>query len=419
MNAGFDKELIKRLIRRLDRDSFSGMINACLNLEYGSLVTPLPELGKDIWHRSIGYVKGAYDPNSAEKADAFYVVQHMPSELFKNPLAVDFHESQVVESLRSIRACKEIASIEYYPEITRYMLLHFMTNFVSSPGQEYFDGLLTKYEALVGELGFDTSHVYVGTCDTYVDQKPTETGNALQSLLASCDATSIRLVPGQIAVQPFSSERNFAAGVTPGTYSPCGPVFVPHVGLSSAVQELQFLLERNPKEAELQKFLKRYYQEVFGPNYTRIETELWLRFPHLDIANKERRIDLFLRNETMRDWELVEIKRFLPLTGTQRDAPRLSREITDGIGQLQHYQSILKQDEVRRKLEADGFDYWEPELRLVIGKSPTIERKQWRELLGRDRSNVKIFTYNDLLADMRIRLEDRLRALPVAAPDGK
>src|SRR2546423_108452 len=79
VNAGFDNELIKRLIRRLDRDSFSEMINACLNLEYGSLVTPLPELGNDIWHRSVGYVKRNDDPNPSEKADAFYVVQHMPS----------------------------------------------------------------------------------------------------------------------------------------------------------------------------------------------------------------------------------------------------------------------------------------------------------------------------------------------------
>ena len=75
-------------------------------------------------------------------------------------------------------------------------------------------------------------------------------------------------------------------------------------------------------------------------------------------------MDLFLRNETRRDWELVEIKRFLPLTGTYLDAPRLSHEITDGIGQFQHYQSMLKQDAVRKKLEADGIDYCEPELRL-------------------------------------------------------
>jgi len=167
------------------------------------------------------------------------------------------------------------------------------------------------------------------------------------------------------------------------------------------------LLSNNPKEATLENFLESHFRDIFGPNYDRIETQIWLRFPEFYISNRSRRLDIFLRNQIEKDWELFEIKRLVPLTGNYRDIPVLSREITTAISQVRNYVRILQQDKVKQSMYREGIEYFEPELRLVVERSPQIETEQWRRIVADSSNGVKIITFDNLLDQMRARLASR------------
>jgi hypothetical protein len=397
---------LKRIVRRLEDNSFGALLDDCLNAEYSGEIMRLPQFGDNVWHRRIGYIRQS-TAGRLEKADAFYLAHQLPAELFKNPLALDLRDEDLISRLRAIHACNSLPEVEYYPDIGGLVFLHFMTNFQNQSGERDLDELVAKYQTVVDDVGF-RSEAMVGTCDTYVDQMPTQTEAAIDKLLSSHDGTSIRLVEGDVTVEHFSSEKHLDIGVTSSTHAPCAPIFVQRRGASDLISEFQSLLNPQTKEELLEKFLARYFRDIFGNDYDRIETQLWLRFPHLDSSNKARRLDLFLRNSVSRDWELYEIKRIVPLIGRDyRDVRTLSTEIYGALAQLKNYARILGQEEVRRSLERDGIDYCEPELRLVVGRSPSIPHAQWRRLLADTASEIKVFTYDQLMKRLQISLADR------------
>jgi hypothetical protein len=154
--------------------------------------------------------------------------------------------------------------------------------------------------------------------------------------------------------------------------------------------------------------LKRYYQEIFGFGYDKIETQIWLRFPDLDISSKSRRLDIFMRNSIQGDWDLFEIKKPVKLTKTYRDVPVFTDEITSAIQQLRNYGRLLSQDKVKKALAQDGIEYYVPSLNLVVGRSPNIPHEQWRWLKSTNERDLKIVTYDELLIAMRNRLNNHL-----------
>ena len=160
-------------------------------------------------------------------------------------------------------------------------------------------------------------------------------------------------------------------------------------------------------EARIERFLKAYYQDVFGFEYDRIETQLWLRFPDLDVARKDRRLDVFLRNSIFKDWDLFELKRIVRITGSHRDIPILTSEVSRSIQQTLYYEKLLSNDSVKKNLAKEGIQYAMPSLNLVIGRTPQIEHAHWRWLTKAAGAGVRILTYDNLLDSMRIRLKER------------
>lgn len=131
----------------------------------------------------------------------------------------------------------------------------------------------------------------------------------------------------------------------------------------------------------------------------------------LDLRQKERRLDIFLRNSIVGDWELFEVKRLINLVGSYRDIPVLTHELHSAIQQVRNYAAILREDRVRRQFAAEGIEYYQPALRLVIGRKPKIPHAEWRWLLETNQGGVKIITFDDLLAELEVRLRDRNSAL--------
>jgi hypothetical protein len=85
----------------------------------------------------------------------------------------------------------------------------------------------------------------------------------------------------------------------------------------------------------------------------------------------------------------------------------ITAEVLYAIQQVQNYAGVLAQDKVKRKFAADGIEYFEPVLKLVIGRRPQISYQQWRSLVVRNEKDVKIITFDDLIKEMAIRLKDR------------
>jgi hypothetical protein len=208
-------------------------------------------------------------------------------------------------------------------------------------------------------------------------------------------------------VETFQCQKSLFAGVSHVGRQPYEPVIVDNLRKKEdCLLEFEALIKKGAKESELEKFISAYYKDIFGSKYDRIETQLWLRFPEYDIAGKERRLDVFLRNSVINDWALFEIKRPVKVTSTYRDVPVIAREVTEAIQQVKNYARILTQDAVKKQFAKEGIEYYEPCLNLVIGRSPEISQEQWRWLMSTHGRDLNIFTYDDLLKEMRVRLRE-------------
>ncbi len=263
--------------------------------------------------------------------------------------------------------------------------------------------LIEPFEAL-GEVG-------VGTYDSFLEYAPAKTEIVLRSLFtADPRAISFSIEGDKIVIQSHRSEGYLRSGVLPGSLSPCETVMsgFPRRG-REVFREFEDILNRDENEDSIERFLRQYFREVFGNQYDRMETQLWLKFPELDIDSKERRIDIFLRNAVERDWELVELKRHSKIISRYRDIPTLSAEVCGAIGQLKNYGRILQQDRVKKKLQEDGIEYFEPQLRLVIGGKPDIPLAQWRRIKCENEQGLRITTLEEMLAEMKFRLSSYLK----------
>ena len=182
------------------------------------------------------------------------------------------------------------------------------------------------------------------------------------------------------------------------------------------LREFERLLNECVDEARLEIFLSTNFRRIFGQKYDRIETQLWLKFPELDISGRNRRMDLFMRNSITSDWELVELKRSdVRVASLYREVPTLSREVIGAIQQLRNYARLLEQQDIRAHLRNKGIEYFEPDLTLMVGRTANISVDQWRWLTSNRRSDVQVKTYGQLLDELRLREMER-RATQYVVP---
>lgn len=265
-----------------------------------------------------------------------------------------------------------------------------------TPGEWYFE--------LAHEMGIDWTRLFFGSLDSFFEL---DEGKVLRTLEAleqnTAEGLSIELTPSGVTAALFRTEpalpyrrRESASSLTP-------VILGAQSTTDGLLRELSQLIESCAAEADLEAFLSAHYRHVFGFRYDRIETQLWLRFPELDIGGRERRLDLFLRDSIQEDWEIVELKRPIELVSSSDDIPTLRSEFHRAVAQLRAYQRLLGQDAVRRRLAAAGFEYFQPAARLVIGRRPRIPLEQWRYLRNQVGTDLTFDTYDDLLAELRLR----------------
>lgn len=368
-----------------------------LRAGYGDdCITPRLDLGGGIFLRF---------PWDEFQVNGVYVTHYLPVELLRTPSQINIREPEIVRALEQIRE---------FAAANPVWAIMFLLNLADYPLTDD-RAILPQYDPMVKELGIRFSdgarRLSFGNLDSFVEQMPEATESGLKVFLQKHkDGITISLNPDDISVNRFSFDKPVSSGVARQSLSPYEPLFIYDDAEKEAVlREFEQLISKNAAEHELEKFLVRHYKEIFGVKYDRIEAQLWLRFPDLDIAGKNRRIDLFLRNTVTSDWELFEVKRAIRLTRDYRDAPVIAAEVSHAMSQIKGYARILSQDTVRRKFAAEGIEYYEPELHLVIGRQPQLSVRQWRQLVVDNSHNVKLMTFDDLLKEMKLRLEDRYR----------
>jgi hypothetical protein len=408
-----DDELLKNILCSLSKDAFQAFVMALFrNAEPYEPFGPLPAIGDGVYRRELIDSYGG-------SIHAVYLLHLLPFEVFHPSRTIDISDPSIVRKLK--RLSKEYkGKVGQWGMVSPFLTqddqlnaVYFLSNLCHEREADYRRILFPKYQRLLKANRLSPSMFGLGSCDSFVQKNASGVKKALNTIFSQ-GQSGLRIVLNQenLLIDRFQCGKILTGGVSRQSNSPYEPAFVQIMQQKEdLLAEFQELIDNAPREIDLERFLASHYEEVFGAKYTRVETQLWLRFPELDIADKERRIDVFLRNSVTNDWDLFEIKRPIRLTCTYRDVPVLAHEVIKAIQQVKNYAKILAQDKVKRQLAKEGIEYYEPSLNLVVGREPQIPIEQWRWLLKANQGDVRIVTFGEILAEMRIRVQDLLRYL--------
>lgn len=222
--------------------------------------------------------------------------------------------------------------------------------------------------------------------------------------LSNDSGICINLSEDKIIASRFIAEREFD-GIMVSPENIFQPVIKKVIDTDDKLAEFNQLINNDTRESVLEEFLYTYHDLFFGDKYDVLSTQVWLDFPEFDVGNKDRRLDIFMRNSISKDWDVFELKRSsVKLTKTKSDVPMLVSAVHDAMTQLRNYKRILNQDKVRKELESKGIKYYNPQFNLVIGKKPNISDEKWQWLLSHH-NDLNVITYDDLYELAKVRLK--------------
>jgi len=404
-----NEQLVKQIISTLDRNAFSMFIYELWKLK---------DYSNDLKFQKTKLIGShTYEQHYWEKLSNPGIYEHQgynliipffqPIELFENITDKSVSDFDLIKRLKNYksRITRRASSWQYWTDGQYHMsLISFATNFEGIDKDFYFESIIPKFQQLINELDIE-AETAVGSCDSFFELDPENTIKAFNNLIdKNKNQISISISGDNLEYNSFNQDKYLTSGLLKNSKNPYEPIFIDKgVCKSEIVKEFEFLINKNTSEAILEKFLKTNYKEVFGEHFDRIETQLWLRFPELDISNKNRRLDIFLRNSIERDWELFELKNIKKLTRTYRDIPTFTSEIHNAIQQVRAYEKLLSQEKVKEKFAKEGIEYFYPEIRLVVGNRPDISDEQWRFLKSTNENKLKIITFDELLESMKLR----------------
>jgi hypothetical protein len=411
------KETLEALLSRLSATQFESFAVEYFNLIYGAGFQPFARQGLPMYKRRFP----APSVGRYVDLEGVYIVDYLPLDLIREIKYTNVRSEPLITALLHIT--NEYKNRRAYPHnsdlksvLQRIFFLNNLVNLTDEIQRYIFPQYISlAKEANLPIYPWEHETIQIGNIGFWIETKPYQAEQALKSVLQRTDGIAIRLRSNDLAVNRYTADKYLISGVAGSSHDGYESLYtIAHQQATDILNAFERLLKENATESKLEEFLKAHYNDVFGPQYDRVETQLWLRFPHIDITSQHRRLDVFVRNAVVNDWELFEIKRAIPLAGTYRDVPVLSREIHGAIQQIRNYSRILADDRVKRHFAAQGIEYYEPALHLVVGRTPTIPHEQWRWLASTAPQDVKIFTYDRLLAETRARLMDRLSIFDIA-----
>lgn len=404
-------ESIKNIVPKLSKNAFYEYWKDLFSHLYGICFAELEGSNGTIYRRFVNsnhVPEWNYYPPVQEAAYIFhYFIDFSKNKTFNEHILRDPSFLKKIDYVKT-KYSGRVPSAFYDGKLSANLYtMYIITNFYGYDKEIYKKQIIKSLkDVIVKEKDFKylVESPGIGSFDTSLSKSKnfSEIEYALKKLF-NHENLIINLNPTHANVNSFFAESVLNAGVSEKSKYIYEPVFLKLQKSETIRIEFEKLINQNPNEKTLEEFIRTYYREIFGFKYDRIETQLWLRFPEIDIGNKNRRIDMFLRNSVINDWELFELKRSsVKLTSTYRDAPVLSKEIINSIHQLKNYYRLFSQDKVRKQLQMEGIEYYEPALNLVIGNKPQVSHQQWRYLLS-EQKDINILTYHELLKELKLR----------------
>ena len=399
---------IKQILTTLDRNTFERFVFEFFSSDDGekkdmTQKTNIIENGL-FEQLKVGWSNIMY--SNRFKSYNYILPFYYPLELFKNLSSISLINSEVLNKLKKTQFILEQRKKNWTYWDGKYEPpdIAFITNFEGLETNVYQQTIIPQFQKIVDQSNIDAEAI-VGSFDTFfffAGNKVIETFNSFISKYQK--QVSIVFRKDKLELEYFKQDKYLTESLLKNSNSPYEPVFIERIKKKyEIVKEFEFLINNDVSESKLEIFLAKYYKEIFGEQYDRIETQLWLKFPELDISQKNRRLDMFLRNSVQGDWELFELKKTMKIVRSYRNIPAFTAEINNGIQQLRNYQQLLKQDRVKRKFAKEGIEYYHPELRLVVGRKPDISLKDWRFLKSTNENNIKIITFDELLLSLKKR----------------
>lgn len=411
-----DSDSLKNHLTRLNRHTFASFIVELFGSdgedEGHEGFYPLAEAGEDVFFQPLLDSYGG-------SIHRVYLLHYPPLELFHPARDLNMRDPSLIKQLVKVRNLYH-RRVGHWGMVSPCLLkdhalkaVGFVTNLSGLDRALYQEMLIPAYQRLKRFCGLKKTPVLVGSPDSFMDQIPEKTERVFREFInVHVDGLVVRFSQHDARIEEFNNERWITGGVLSPTAQPYEPVFVTSAVRQRAIlNEFELLLREDPVEGRLEEFLVANYKDIFGNKYDRVETQLWLRFPELDINDHDRRLDVFLRNSVINDWELFEVKRAVTVTGTYRDVPVIAREVSNAITQTKNYGRILAQDKAKKYFARQGIEYFEPQLSVVIGRTPQIPHEQWRWLKTSLESQIRIYTFDDLLNELRSRICERITLL--------
>lgn len=406
-----DVVTFKKHLPRLSRHAFASFVTELFREDTAQKYDgfyPLIDAGEDVFYQPLRDSYGGSIHN-------VYLLHFPPLELFRPSTSLNMQDPMLIARLGKVRRLYSGRQGQwgmvspYLRRADALAAIGFVTNLSGLEKAIYQDMLVPAYQRLKRLCGLKKPEPFVGSCDSFVDFMGDRALAIFEGFVRThTDGLVITLSPHDAKVSDFVCERNLGGGVLSESELPYEPTYVKTVIEQRAIlHEFDALIRSSAAESKLEEFLVANYKLIFGYTYDRVETQLWLRCPDVDFGKKDRRLDMFLRNSVTNDWDLVEIKRPVPLTRTSRDAPVISRHVVDAIHQVKNYARLLAQDKVKKHFAKQGIEYCEPRLSVVIGRTPEIPHEQWRWLKATNEGPVSIVTFDELRRELSARLEDR------------
>lgn len=294
-----------------------------------------------------------------------------------------------------------------YRGIVDFGKLYVITNLTNVDTNEYAHHLGSMADKIISRTQKNTGF---GTIDYYFrDYEASKTicKHLKKFVTDSFDGVTLNITKDRVKVLPFQNQSPSCSGLIKSHFTPIETV------ITTGIVNDYYILKEFEKvindgtEADIEEFMRVNYQLIFGKHYDKIETQLWLKFPEIDIGNRNRRFDIFARNSLKGDWDLFEIKKNMPIIKFERGVPNFTSHVYSAIRQGQNYMRSLRQNDVKSHFAKIGIEYFEPSLNIVIGRKSQITHQQWR-ILQKDSSNdLNIIPYDELLENVKQEIRNR------------
>lgn len=395
-------ELQKRILTTFNKNAFEAFVKSLLTNAYD-------EESEEPFSNEPGFSLPHYIRYQKSGHFNFYEHLYLTNYYFLN--SGEIKKSLLTPEIKkSLVQIKERYPIENGPYGSYINLGNFylMTNFYGFSESDY-NALFELLKPSVGGVIDRYQEFGIGSIDTFFKRKPDEATLYLNNFYkTSFDGIALTIEKDYVEAKTYFTENIFSAGVLHNSKLPLESIVTTKV-----LNEFYLLEEFNEvlnsfNEKKIEEFIEANHKFILGNQYDRIETQIWLKFPELDIGQRNRRLDVFAHNSISNDWDLFELKRDLSIVTNTKDVPVFTKAVYTAITQVKNYSRLLAQDSVKRKLKTEGIEYFEPQISLIMGKKPQLTHSKWRRLLN-SHPDINLLTYDCITEEMKLNLKDKLQ----------